>query len=361
MTDLTVLHYLGYDSDDGGIVSVVRALADAGQFRCVLGVNEGFAQRRTPRLEAARFSKVHGETISPANLLACRRVARECCTWLAGGPRRIVHLHSRAGMLVGWWLERMRERRAVVSVHCYGKHRWFYRYVAQRLRGRVYWLTPSMRAYYGFSGPGWAQCIPGCVPGVPQPVRQRSESETKLLLGGIGALVRWKRWDLVLQALATLSPHERQQIRFTHFGGPLEDRSSKEYASILYRTTRELGLDEVVDWAGHQPSTKSLLERVHVIATASDQEPFSIGMLEALFHGVPVLAADSGGARDVIHPPLHGWLFRSGDAISLAAALRDLLSREFRNSAVFDLPELSRFSSTNVAGQWVQAYRALLR
>ena len=60
----TVLHYLGYDDDRGGIVSVVRALAEAGRFDCVLGMNAGAVQRRTPALPVKFFTPLAGETIS---------------------------------------------------------------------------------------------------------------------------------------------------------------------------------------------------------------------------------------------------------------------------------------------------------
>ena len=35
--------------------------------------------------------------------------------------------------MVALWLARAGERRVVVSVHCYGRQRWFYRWAARQL------------------------------------------------------------------------------------------------------------------------------------------------------------------------------------------------------------------------------------
>ena len=161
---LTVLHYVGADDDRGGIVSVVRALAGAGQFQCVLGVNRGFRQRRSPPLAAFELPALDGEVLRLRTLWRARAVAREVGRWLETEPGRIFHGHSRAGLAVALWLERVGETRVAVSVHCYGRRRWFYRWAAGRLGSRLFWLSPAMREYYGVGGDGWTGCIPGCVP-----------------------------------------------------------------------------------------------------------------------------------------------------------------------------------------------------
>lgn len=134
----TVLHYLGCDEDRGGIAAVVRALATANRFDCVLGVNAGAQQRRTPVLVQREFPRVAGESLGLTTLWRTRSVAREVRAWLAGGPERIFHGHSRAGLAVAVWLAAMGERRVVVSVHCYGRRKWFYRWAARQLGERMF-------------------------------------------------------------------------------------------------------------------------------------------------------------------------------------------------------------------------------
>jgi glycosyltransferase involved in cell wall biosynthesis len=359
---LTVLHYVGYDADAGGIVSVVRALATAQRFECVLGVNRGFTSTQPTVLPFLEFPRIAGEQISPTTFWRARSVARAVRAWLQVGQGRIFHGHSRAGLLVGLWLRRMGEQRVVVSVHCYGHQRWFYRWAAGKLPGRLFWLSPAMKNYYfEEAGAGdWSECIPGCVPGaaigLPLARPKNVPALNRFHLAGVGALVPWKGWDLVLAALAELPPVVRAKIRFTHIGAAQPSESSRRYAAELRARTGTLGLQDCVEWRGQQASADDLLRASDALVIAADHEPFSVAMLEALAAGVPVLAADSGGATDVIVPPRNGWLFRSGDARDLAARLRLVLEGGALAQVAIDGSAVQRFSATNVAEQWLAVY-----
>jgi len=353
-----VLHYTGGDDDRGGIISVVRNLSAAGNFRSWLGVNEGATQTRRPPLPALEFPRVAGERISPANAWRARRVADAVQAWLAASPQRLFHGHSRAGLLVALWLQRRGERRVVVSVHCYGRQRWFYRWAARRLGQSLIWLSPAMRDHYGVVGNGWAGCRPGCV-AADRPVPLRAPRVGFVLrLGGIGALVRWKRWDLVLAALDLLPGEIRRQIRFRHLGAAENSEKSRAYAAELRAAAAARGLE--VAWEGQQPSSEGFLKEVDVLVVASQDEPFSVAMLEALYAGVPVLAADSGGARDVIEPGVNGWLFRSGDAGDLAARLAAIVAGADLTGKDAVAASLQRFSAHAAAEEWHDLYRAAL-
>ncbi len=346
----TVLHYVGYDDDRGGIVSVIRNLEAAGRFHCVLGVNAGAVQRRQPAQAALELPRLDGERISPVNLWRARAVAQAVREWLRGAPGRIYHGHSRAGLLVALWLHRWGERRVVVSVHCYGRQRWFYRWAARQLGSRLFWLSPAMKKYYRIGDDSWAQCIPG---GVPLLATTRSPGAIgRLRLGGIGALVRWKGWHTVIQALALLSPEERARVTFTHIGGGAED-----YRAELEKLVTGSGLSEQVTFAGEEPSPARLLGQVDALVVASADEPFSMAMLEALAAGVPVLAADSGGARDLIRAGFNGELYPTGAGEELTRLLRDWLVRP----SEWPTEQIRRTTVTQeqVAVQWTEVYTTL--
>lgn len=360
MSEPTVLHYLGYDVDRGGIVSVIRALERERRFGCVLGVNPGFRQMRTPPLPIVSFSPVAGETIGLREFWKTRKVAHQAASWLAEDRLRIFHGHSRAGLLVAGWMARRGETRVIASVHCYGRQRGFYRWMARSLGERLYWLTPAMRRYYGAAGQGWEQCIPACAAKVDTSARPTDLREERLCtLGGIGTLVEWKGWHLIVNALAQLTKEDRDRIRFRHIGGPEDSASSKRYAEHLYSQTRALGLDTTVEWRGPQPSAETLLSETDILVVASENEPCSVAMLEALQRGVPVLAADSGGALDVIEPPTNGWLFRTGDVTSLARAITRLADPAVRREARVAPASIDRFLASHVAEQWTEVYGRL--
>ena len=353
----TVLHYTGSDDDRGGVMSVLHALAGAGRFACVLGVNPNFVSRRTPALPVLEFPRIDGEIIGAKTFWRARAVARAAQRWLAEDRTRIFHAHSRAGLVVALWLARAGGRRVVASVHCYGRQRWFYRWAARQLDGRLYWLSPAMKRYYGVTaGEAWAQCIPGCVPAVAENQAQRKRDPARLRLGGVGALVEWKGWHLIPEALAKLPAKIRARVRFDHIGGAGGDAESQRYAARLRARTGELGLAESVMWRGEQVSSAAFLREIDCLVVASDHEPFSIAVLEALAAGVPVLAADTGGAQDLIERERSGWFFRSGDSEALAEAIARLAEDSAWARIAVGPETVQPFTAPVIAARWESVY-----
>lgn len=362
-----VLFHLGYDNDRGGICSFLRALAPAAapHFEMTLGMNEGAGvspATAASRISIAHFPAIDGETISPRTILRARVVARAARAWLREDQRRIFHGCSRAGLLVALWLARWGERRVVATVHCYGRRRWFYRYAARTLApgGRLFFLSPEMSRYYGLPAQTWDECLPPCI-SLPVKARAECPRPREIRAAGIGALVRWKRWDLVLDALAQLPAELRARWRFTHIGATDGSAASARYGRELSERTRALGLEKQVVWLGQQPTSEALLGGSDVLLVPSDHEPFSLARLEALAAGVPSVSADSGGARDLIAktPPANGWLFRNGDAGDLARVLEKISAPGAIEAMPVDHGTPRRFSAENSALRHARVYAGL--
>lgn len=356
----TVLHYSGADNDGGGIVSVVRALAASGRFACVLGVSPGFKQRRVPPLSTLSFPRVTAEIIGVKTWWRTWAVAREVRAWLAADPTRIFHAHSRAGLLVALHLTTAGEPRVVASVHCYGRQRWFYRHAQRRLGHRLFWLSPAMKRHYEIPGEGWAQCIPGSVTEPPAATgRPRPRAGAPLSLGGVGLLVAWKGWHDVLEALAALPAHVRDQVSFRHIGSPDTTAASQAYARQLYERTAALGLQDRVTWLGEQPNSEGFLGTVDALVLPSRSEPLSMALLEALRAGVPVLAADSGGPLDLLQPGETGWFFRTGDVADLTRSITTLATTDALDRVVITPDTIRPFTAPVIAARWAEVYAGL--
>lgn len=354
----TVLHYTGYRAERGGVVAVLRALQASGRARMLHGVAPDFPAS-TSALEVWRGPAIEGERIGWREVWRARSVARAAQAWLREADDRVFHGHSRAGLLVALWLRRWGESRVVASVHCYGRHRWFYRWAARQLGSRLFWLTPAMRAHYGVPGTGWDQCLPGGVAESEFLVTPPAPAPDRLRLGGAGMLVRWKRWDLVLVALAALEPDIRAQVTFEHIGAANEDAESLACAAELREQTEQLGLAGQVKWCGQEASSRRMLSAVDLVVVSSDREPCSTVLQEAWAAGIPALAADSGGSLDMVRPGLNGWLFRSGDAASLAAAITERVRT--RDWTRLDRAAVRRTArrAAEAALRWEEVYRRL--
>lgn len=84
----------------------------------------------------------------------------------------------------------------------------------------------------------------------------------------------------------------------------------------------ELKLDDSITFAGYQPDLNQVYEQAgaYVYAGESDAQPLSL--IEALGHGVPVVAYDVNyGPRDVIKDGKNGYLIKDGAINKLAAGL----------------------------------------
>ncbi len=358
---LTVLHYIGDGRDRAGAGAVVRALAAENRFTCVLGGPAGKIEQREPALPTIVLPVMAEAWGGLKTLWRARAVAREAERWLALWPERIFHAHTREGLAAALWLRRWGQKRTVVSVREYGGRRWFYRWAAAQLGERLFWDSPAMKRHYGVktAGDPWAQCIPGCA--ATAVVSRPASLDSKVIrIGGIGPLVSRQCWHLVLDALAKMPATQRWKVRFEHAGEILDTEKSKRYAHALRTQTGALSLGNLVTWHGSEATTEQVLAEIDVLVMPSFHGLVAVPVLEALAVGVPVLAANSGGARDVIVSARNGWLFRAGDPGDLARALVMLVETDARRTVEPRPGKDWRFSAGVVAAQWEQVYRRMI-
>jgi glycosyltransferase involved in cell wall biosynthesis len=89
--------------------------------------------------------------------------------------------------------------------------------------------------------------------------------------------------------------------------------------SSLHHLVEELGITGSVDLVGAVTDTDALLEGSSVLLAPAPLEPFGLSVVEAMAHGVPVVAAAGGAHLETVGPD--GILFPSGDPRAAAAAL----------------------------------------
>jgi phosphatidylinositol alpha-1,6-mannosyltransferase len=145
----------------------------------------------------------------------------------------------------------------------------------------------------------------------------------------------YKGHDVMLRAMALVREH-LPDARWVVVGdGPLR--------SLYEQTARELGIEAAVVFTGEvdDASRDAWFRRAHVFAMPARVAPdglggegFGLAYLEAAAHGLPVVAADAGGALDAVDPERTGLLIDPGDHVALAQALVSLLGNPERARAM---------------------------
>ncbi|MCL6487348.1 MAG: glycosyltransferase [Alicyclobacillus mali] len=128
----------------------------------------------------------------------------------------------------------------------------------------------------------------------------------------------------------------------------------------LEETARRAGVAERVHFLGFVEDPSSLYDAIdlHVSASTSEGEsPYVV--LEAGAHGVPTVASDIVGHRNLIDPGRTGWLFPTGDAAALAATLQVVFAdsdRAAETVAAFQRDVLPRFSPEAMVRAYLAGY-----
>ncbi|WP_414660569.1 glycosyltransferase [Horticoccus sp. 23ND18S-11] len=354
----TVLHYVGYDVDRGGILAVIRALAAEHRFGCVLGVNPVFEAGRSRALPLLRLPAIAGEHIGVGSLWRAYRVARDARTWLRADPTRVFHGHSRAGLLVALRLRARGETRVAATVHCLGRQRWFYRRAARTLAGRIFWLSPAMKAYYGVDTPGEADCLPPCIPRAGWREGPSARRDGVFQIGCIGSLVPVKQWELVPAALVLVS--RDLPLRVVHAGGEDGTAASAAYAARLRTLASSPAVGGRFELRGEVTDVPGLLDTLDGVLISGAREAFSVAALEAGAAGVPCLAADGPGNRALIEQARLGWTFAADSASALAARLSELVTSGELRAWRRDDHALEAFAAPAVAARYEAVYRRLV-
>ncbi len=120
------------------------------------------------------------------------------------------------------------------------------------------------------------------------------------LVGIIGELVPLKgQRDLVLAAHEVAKRFPRTRYIIVGRDNTLDQKFRRE----LRRMVKVFGLEENVLWLDWVENTTELFAALDIFVSASQTESFGMAMLEALVTGVPVVATDTAGSRELIHDP----------------------------------------------------------
>jgi glycosyltransferase involved in cell wall biosynthesis len=149
--------------------------------------------------------------------------------------------------------------------------------------------------------------------------RERLGYRSQVVLLSAGRLVPWKGFDPLIRLIPDLISHHPSLGLVIVGSGPCR--------AELEQLTRELSLNEAVTFTGPlAPETMAHhLRASDALVLLSSYEGFSHLLLEAMTAGLPVLAADVGGNRELIDNGKNGILVPLGERLAIKESLLELV------------------------------------
>jgi glycosyltransferase involved in cell wall biosynthesis len=130
-----------------------------------------------------------------------------------------------------------------------------------------------------------------------------------------------KGQDLLLEAFAGLRNRDAELWLYGTTG-----LSAHGYVRDLKRNAAEQGIAERVFFPGPTSDVLAAFSGASVVVHTSWTESFGMALVEAQSCGVPVIAHDLEGMREVIVDGVTGFLVQPGDVDALAARINELMA-----------------------------------
>lgn len=332
---MKVLHLTGATEDIGGILTVLRNLQCAGEGRGVrhsVWVNEAYRETRQPALDYRRCRHLIDESRSHVRLLSRAPLALvELRRLLRRESFDVLHAHTRGALPLALGVAAVLRWPVIYSSHAFASRKRMYRWAARQPRLRFTVLTPNMARHYGFRlGQDRVTVVSECcsdrffaAPLVPRRDLGRASSPVRFV--GLGNIVSWKNWHLMVEAIAGLELADRQRVQFHHWGPVPSGPECARYDSELRARIARHRLEGICQLHGLSLAVDEVLRDADYFILPSTNEPCSVALIEALALGLPAIASASGGNVDIVRHGATGWLFEPENAASLGACLRDIV------------------------------------
>jgi len=151
------------------------------------------------------------------------------------------------------------------------------------------------------------------------------------ILGIIGRFDPQKGQLLLLEAFRKL--HDLENLHVCMLGEPTKGEvESENVLKEIERTINENGWESRVFIRPFRNDVETFYAAIDGLVMASKAETFGMVTIEAMATGKPVIASNAGGSPELLKYGEIGYLFESGNALSLAQTLEKWLNDNFKFS-----------------------------
>lgn len=135
------------------------------------------------------------------------------------------------------------------------------------------------------------------------------------------------------------------------------DGSRLDYCKSL---SCQLGINDRVHFLGSRTDIRQLLSIADIAVQSSHWEGFGLTAVEAMANGLPMIASNVDGLKQVVEDV--GILFEKGDDVALANAINVLLDDKilYENMSKRSLQRAKMYSINNMTDRYIRLYESLV-
>ncbi|NLE83212.1 MAG: glycosyltransferase family 4 protein [Chloroflexi bacterium] len=192
------------------------------------------------------------------------------------------------------------------------------------------------------------------LPDSVEPLPEITAKKPRFTIGTVGRLAEQKGYTHLLAALPlVLGRHSETKLVFLGDG---------ELRSELEAQTRQRGLEGQVEFAGQVKNVQERLQGFDLFVSSSLWEGLPTVIMEAMAAGLPVVATDIAGTREMIADGVNGRLVPCGDPLALADAINEMIENPHLRQKISNAGRLAvkQFSIDEIAKTYLKLYETLL-
>ena len=172
----------------------------------------------------------------------------------------------------------------------------------------------------------------------------KSDGQQKSFLAVGRFSPKHKGFDLLIQAFALFAKNHQDWNLDIVGDGP--EKEQLEHMIV------ENGLDERIKLHPFTNNIQSYYSSASIYVLSSRWEGMPLVLVEAMSHGLPVIASDIPTCQEVLGD--FGIFFKNGDIQELAQRLEDATYLDWQQKSDEAINIAQRFDVNIIAGQWVQ-------
>lgn len=173
-------------------------------------------------------------------------------------------------------------------------------------------------------------------------------SQSAMLLLSVGELTKNKNHKTIIKALAMLN---NEQFHYIIVGSGKNKEKLKKYAE-------KLKVENRVHFLGYRNDIPSIIKSCDIFCFPSRREGLPLALMEAMAGGLPIVAADVRGNRELIKEGKGGFLYSCDDAKDFCSGIKRLASSEKLRDEYgkYNIQEVKKYEISRVMDDMEKLY-----